>query len=100
MSNVVPLRPEAAAGPTSRELADRLLTWHAEFVTEIERNDRAAEDFERRADQQAIAARNCAAEAVEWLDREPETYFALMGCSARFLISARILRARAQELRI
>lgn len=98
-ARVIPLRPPPAPQPTSRQLADRLLQWHAELTAEIERNDQTADDFERRANAQTESAARCAAEAVVWIRREPETYLALMGISARYMISARVYLARSRELR-
>lgn len=97
-ARVIPLRVGLEPEPTSRQLADRLLSWHADLHAELDRNDCSAEDFERRANDQAEAARLAATEAVEWMNREPAIYFALMGISARYMVSARVFLARSREL--
>jgi hypothetical protein len=84
---------------TSRQLADNLLTWHEAISTELRREDMSAEDFARSGAVQLQSAQSCAAEAAARLGSDPATYLALMGCSARYFLTARAYLARADELR-
>lgn len=98
-ARIVRLRPPPAPAPTSRQLADRLLQWHAELITGIEANDKSADDFERKATAWEEAAARSSEEAAFYRIREPETHQALLGIAARYTLSARVYRARSRELR-